>query len=148
MWAEVIPMTEPMDQDLKKLMDQNSIKTTVISYLMTLVFAAVSAVTAMAGREMVERLMREYLFSGSVDLQVNQTTGLRHLSTIVGLAVMVGLWLAAFMIVWNRTEKAETLKKRVKVNAIWIGAAAGCFLIFLLVTYFATGQWLTLRGGV
>lgn len=141
-------MTDPADQDLKKLMDENSIKTTVISYLMTLIFAAVSAVAAMAGREMIERLMREFLFNGSTDLQVNQTTGLRHLSTIIGLVVMVGLWLAAFMIVWGRTEKAGTLKKRVKVNAIWIGAAAGCFLVFLLVTYFATGNWLTLKGGI
>ena len=141
-------MTEPMDQDLKRLMDQNSIKTTVISYLMTLVFAAVSAVTAMAGREMIERLMREFVFNGNAELQVNQTTGLRHLSTILGLVVMVGIWLAAFMIVWNRTEKAATLKKRVKVNIIWVGAAAGCFLVFLLVTYFVTGTWLTLRGGV
>lgn len=141
-------MTDPADQDLKKLMDENSIKTTVISYLMTLIFAAVSAVAAMAGREMIERLMREFLFNGSTDLQVNQTTGLRHLSTIIGLVIMVGLWLAAFMIVWGRTEKAGTLKKRVKVNAIWIGAAAGCFLVFLLVTYFATGNWLTLKGGI
>lgn len=141
-------MTEPMDQDLKKLMDENSIKTTVISYLMTLVFAAVSAITAMAGREMIERIMRDFVFSGNAELQVNQTTGLRHLSTIVGLGIMVGAWLAAFMIVWHRTEKAGTLKKRVKINLIWIGAAAGCFLVFLLATYFFTGQWLTLRGGI
>ena len=141
-------MTDPVDQDLKKLMDENSIKTTVISYLMTLIFASVSAFTAMAGREMIERLIREFVFSGSADLQANQTTGLRHLSTIVGLVIMVSLWLAAFMIVWHRTEKAGTLKKRIKVNAICIGAAAGCFLVFLFVTYFVTGNWLTLRGGI
>ena len=27
-------MTDPIDQDIKKLMDENSIKTTVISYVM------------------------------------------------------------------------------------------------------------------
>ncbi len=141
-------MNEPMDQDIKKLMDENSTKTTVVSFLMTLIFAAVSAFTALAGREMIERLMLKFLYAGNAQLQVNQTTGLRHLSTIVGLSVMVGVWLSAFMIVWSRTEKAGTLKKRVKVNAIWIGGAAGLFLLFLLVTYFATGQWLSLRGGI
>ena len=141
-------MTEPMDQDLKKLMDENSIKTTVISYLMTLIFAAVSAVAAMAGREMIERLMRHFVFGGYAALQVNQTTGLRHLSTIIGLAAMVGLWLAAFMIVWSKTEKAGTLKRRVKVNLVWIAVAAACFIAFTLITYFVTGQWITLQGGV
>jgi small-conductance mechanosensitive channel len=141
-------MKQPMDQDLKTLMDEQSIKTTVISYLMTLVFAAVSAVAAMGGREMIERLMRAFIIKNASELQVSQGTGLSHLSTITGLVLMVSIWLGAFMVVWSRTEKAGTLKKRVKVNAIWIGGAACCFLVFLLVTYFVTGQWLTLRGGV
>lgn len=141
-------MTDQTDQDLKKLMDENSVKTTVLSYLMTLVFAAVSALAAMAGREMLERLIREFVYSGTAELQVNQKSGLLHLSTIIGFAIMAGVWLAAFMIVWNKTEKAGTLKKRVKVNAIWIGVAAGCFLLFFLVTFVVTGQWPTLQGGV
>ncbi|MGI6239877.1 MAG: hypothetical protein ACOYI5_09665, partial [Christensenellales bacterium] len=69
-------MNKPMDNDLKRLMERDSLRTTVLSYLLTLVYAAVSAVTAMAGREMIETIALKLIFSQ--ELQSVQYGGFRR----------------------------------------------------------------------
>lgn len=135
-----------MDNDLKRLMERDSLRTTVLSYLMTLVYAAVSAVTAMAGREMIETIALKLIFSQ--ELQSVQYGGFRRISQITALVLMVGLWLTSFMVVWHRIEREDTLKRRLWIGAVWIASAVVGYLVFGLIQLAVVGYWPHLTGAV
>lgn len=139
-------MNKPMDDDVKSLMEQSSLKNTLTAYGMTLAFAAVSAISAMAMREMLETISMKIIFSQQ--LQTTQYGGFRRISQIGALTLMVGVWLTTFMIVWHRLEKTKNRKKRVVIGLIWIGSAVAAYFLFALVQYFAVGFWPTLTGAV
>lgn len=135
-----------MDNDLKRLMERDSLRTTVLSYLLTLVYAAVSAVTAMAGREMIETIALKLIFSQ--ELQSVQYGGFRRISQITALVLMVGLWLTSFMVVWHRIEREDTLKRRLWIGAVWIASAVVGYLVFGLIQLAVVGYWPMLTGAV
>jgi sterol desaturase/sphingolipid hydroxylase (fatty acid hydroxylase superfamily) len=135
-----------MDEDIKKLMEQTSLKNTLAAYGMTLAFAAVSAVSAMALREMIERITLKVIIG--MDLQSAQYIGFRHLSTIGGLVLMVGVWLIGFMVAWHYLEKTRTIRGRIRNGLIWIAGAVAAYFLFATVQYYVVGYWPTLTGAV
>ena len=136
------------DAVLQRLMDQNSIKTTVISYLLTVVYAVVAAFAAMALREMIETVATKIIAMAADSLSVNQPGGIRRLVQISAIVLMVALWSLTFMLVWHKEEKSEGLKARLKTGLIWIAGAIACYLVFGMVQYFVVGYWPMLTGAV
>ena len=127
-------MNKPVDNDeLRRMMDENSAKTTVLSYVMTLVYAVAETFACMAGREMIESIAIKIIYS---------------IVQITAIVLMVGIWMSTFMVVWHKIEKAGSLKNRVKVGAVCIGIALAAYLVFCLVQLAAVGYWPTLTGAV
>lgn len=139
-------MKKVEDAELRRLMEQDSIKNTVISYLLTIGYAVVAAFACMAMREMLETVVMKFVYGAA--LETNQYAGIRRITQIVAIALMVGSWALTFMLVWHKTEKAEGMKARVKVGACWIACAAAAFCVFGLIQLAVVGYWPTLTGSV
>ena len=136
------------DAVIQRLMDQNSIRTTVISYLLTVVYAVVAAIAAMAMREMIETVATKIIAMMADSLSVNQPGGIRRLVQIRAIVLMVALWSLTFMLGWHKVEKSEGRKARLKTGLIWIAGAIALYLVFGLVQYFVVGYWPMLTGAV
>lgn len=139
-------MNKPVDADVRKMMEENSIRTTVVSYLMTLVYAVAGALAAMAGREMIEKIAMKLIYTQ--EMEVSQYSGFRRISQISALVLMIGLWITSFMLAWHKIEKAGSLKKRIQIGLCWIIGALALYAIFGVVQYLVVGFWPTLSGSV
>ena len=137
-------MKKYLDEETRKLMGEKSVAETLLSYLVALLYAAMAAVAAMAGREMIEAVARK-MVSG-MELEVNQYSGIMRISTIGGLALMVILWLGTFLIVWHRVERADSIRGRLLTGACWIVGAAVLYLIFAVTQLAVAGYWPLLSG--
>ena len=134
------------NDDVRKLMDENSVKTTVLSYLMTILYGVIAAISAMAGREMLETVAIKLIYGQS--LEIVQYGGLKRIAQISAVVIFVLAWMLSFMIVWHRIERAGTLKQRVRVALIWIAGAVVLYALFGVVQYLFVGYWPTLTGAV
>ena len=141
-------MNKPVDNaELRRMMDENSAKTTVLSYVMTLVYAVAEPFACMAGREMIESIAIKIIYSMNM-INVSMYGGWKRIVQITAIVLMVGIWMSTFMVVWHKIEKAGSLKNRVKVGAVCIGIALAAYLVFCLVQLAAVGYWPTLTGAV
>ena len=134
------------DADLRRLMEQESIKNTVISYVLTILYAIVAAFACMAMREMIETISMK-IISGS-DLMAAQYGGIRRMTQIAAIVLMVGVWCLTFMLVWHKVEKATYMKNRVKVGLCWIFGAIVMYFVFSFIQLTVVGYWPTLTGAV
>lgn len=134
------------NDDVRKLMDENSVKTTVLSYLMTILYGVIAAISAMAGREMLETVAIKIIYGQ--DLEVSQYGGLKRIAQISAVVIFVLAWMLSFMVVWHKIERAGTLRQRVKVALVWIACAIALYALFGLVQYLFVGYWPTLTGAV
>lgn len=139
-------MKKVEDAELRRLMDQNSIKSTVISYLLTIAYAVVAAFACMAMREMLESVAMKIIYGSQ--LETNQYIGFKRIAQIVAIALMVGSWALTFMVVWHKIEKADGLRARLKTGVYWIIGAAVAFCVFGLIQLAVVGYWPTLTGSV
>jgi hypothetical protein len=137
-------LKKDLDAETRKLMGEKSVAETLLSYLVALLYAAMAAVAAMAGREMIEAVARK-MVSG-MELEVNQYSGIMRISTIGGLALMVILWLGTFLIVWHRVERADSMRGRLLAGARWIVGAVVLYLIFAVTQLAVAGYWPLLSG--
>lgn len=134
------------DADLRRLMEKDSIKSTVISYLLTIAYAVAAAFACMALREMIETVGMKIIYC--FELEAAQYLGFKRIFNIVGLVLMVAVWALTFMITWHRIEKADGMKERIRRGLSWIVAAAAAFAVFGLIQLVVVGYWPTLTGAV
>ncbi len=137
-------MKKNFDEETRKLMGEKRAAETLLSYLVALLYAAVAAVAAMAGREMIEAVARKIVFG--MELQTNQYSGFMRISTIGGMGLMVILWLGTFLIVWHRVERADSMRGRLLTGTRWIAGAAVLYLIFAVTQLAVAGYWPLLSG--
>ena len=134
------------NDDVRKLMDENSVKTTVLSYLMTILYGVIAAISAMAGREMLETVAIKIIYGQ--DLEVSQYGGLKRIAQISAVVIFVLAWMLSFMVVWHKIERADCLKERIRLGVKWIAGAIVLFAVCAVLQYFVVGYWPTLTGAV
>lgn len=142
-------MNKVYDDDTRKVIKDGSASNLLTSFLMTLVYAATSAVAAIAGREMIEGVTLKIL-SSNIDAltNVSQFGGFRRISQISAIVLMVGLWLCTFMVVWHKLERRDGVSARVRYASIWVGGSIVCYFVFALIMYWTGLGWPTLTGSL
>lgn len=134
------------DAELRRLMERDSLKNTVISYVVTIIYAVVAAFACMAMREMLETVAMKVVYA--MEMEAVQYGGFKRIAQIAALILMVAVWALTFMVVWHKIEKADSIKKRVKIGVCWTVGAAAAFCVFGLIQLAAVGYWPTLTGSV
>jgi len=132
-------MKNRTDDEARRLTGEKSAGEILLSYGIALAFAAVAALAALAGRETIEAIACRIVLP--MKLEANQYSGFLRLSTIGGLGLMALLWLGAFLIVWHRVERAESMRARLKVGACWTAGATLLCLAFALIQFAVAGDW-------
>ena len=138
------------DQQIRDMLEKETPKNIVVSFVLAITFGVAAGLAAIAFREMCQHLTNKIiamLLAADV-LSASQPGGIRNLSSIVFLAVMLLGWVISFMVVWHKIEKASSMQKRVKFGIAAIIVALVLFGIFELVGYAVTGSWLYLTGAI
>lgn len=138
------------DQQIRDMLDKETPKNIVVSFVLAITFGVAAGLAAIAFREMCQHLTNKVIamMLAAELLSASQPGGIRNLSSIVFLAVMLLGWVISFMVVWHKIEKAPTMKNRVRFGIIAIIVALALFGIFELVGYTVTGSWLYLTGAI
>ena len=137
------------NKEIREMMEKESPKNIVVSFLLAMVFGVAAAVAAMAFRETFEDIALKIIIGASSDLEASQTIGFRRLSQISAIVIMLGGWMTAFMVVWSKLEHRKDMKNRIKFGLISIGVALALFAVFCIIHYFVMdGTWPTLSGAV
>ena len=138
------------DKQLHDMLEKETPKNIVVSFVLAITFGVAAGLAAIAFREMCQHLTNKFIaMMLSADLlNAAQPGGIRNLSSIIFLAVMLLGWVISFMIVWHKIEKASSMQKRVKFGVTAIIVALALFGIFELVGYAVTGSWLYLTGAI
>jgi len=138
-------MSKPVKEKIPESVTGGSVKSTLVSFAISIIYGAIAAIGFASGREMLEYIIGYF----TTDLIVNagNAAGYANLATIISIVVMGLLWLATFMIVWYKTERASSMRFRFHIGASWILAALAFIAITFVVVYFMTGAWPTLMGG-
>ena len=123
---------------------QGSVKSTIVSFVIAVLYGVVAAVGFASGREMLEYVIT--IFTSGLVVNAANLGGYANLSTIISVSVMALAWLSTFMLVWYLAEHAEDMGKRVLVGAKWILGAIAFIFITSVVVYVLTGAWPRLNG--
>lgn len=134
------------DREIQKLIEKESPKNIVVSFVLAMAFGVAAGLAAMAFREMFETCAIKLIYSA--DLQSAQYGGLKRIAQIVAIVIMLTSWVISFMVVWHKIEKAPSMKDRIKFGVIAIAVCVALFAVFGLVQYLAVGYWPTLTGAV
>ena len=138
------------DKEIRDMIEKETPKNIVVSFVLAITFGVVAGLAAMGFREMCQHLTNKLiamLLAADV-LNASQPQGIRNLSSITGLAIMLLGWVIAFMVVWHKIEKAPSMKNRVRFGVTAIVVALALFGVFELVGYAVSGSWLILNGAI
>jgi len=113
------------DDDIKTLMEQNSPKKTVISFLLACVYGAAALPAALKIRSLAEIIAVRGVVGK--DLMINQYGGIVDVVSIFASAAAIAAWLITFVIVWHGMEKSRDMKARMKKCTVWTAAALCIF---------------------
>lgn len=143
-------MTRQEDKDMRDMMEEESPKKIIVSFVLSMVFGVAAALAAVAFREVLQHLTNYVLTLPSVlkSLNASQPQGIKNLSSISGLVIMLLGWVIAFLTVWHKIEKAPTMKKRVRFGLAAIIVALALFGLFEVCGYAINGSWLMLNGAI
>ncbi len=132
-------MKKALDEETRKLMGEKSTGEILLSYGIALMYAAVAAFAAVAGRALIDAVARKIVFQ--MTLEVNQVSGFLRLATIVGMALMVLVWIVSFLIVWHRVEHADSARAKLLIGARWGSGAAVLLIAFAVIQRIVAGYW-------
>lgn len=135
------------DKEIRRLLEKESPKNIVVSFVLAMVFGVTAGLAAMAFREMFETTAIQIIYSATLD-NIAQYGGLKRIAQIVAIFIMLCGWVISFMVVWHKIEKAPSMAARIKFGVIAIAISIALFLIFSLVQYLVVGYWPTLTGAV
>lgn len=138
------------DKELHDMLEKETPKNIVVSFVLAISFGVAAGLAAIAFREMCQHLTNA-LIGKLLELELltaAQPGGIRNLSSIVFLAIMLLSWVISFMVVWHKIERAPSMKNRVKFGVTAIIVALVLFGIFELVGYAVIGSWLYLSGAI
>ena len=138
------------DKELHDMLEKETPKNIVVSFVLAISFGVAAGLAAIAFREMCQHLTNA-LIGKLLELELltaAQPGGIRNLSSIVFLAIMLLSWVISFMVVWHKIERAPSMKNRVKFGVTAIIVALVLFGIFELVGYAVIGSWLYLTGAI
>ncbi len=144
----------PMSQSNKKekipeSVTQGSVKSTLVSFVIAVIYGIVAAVGFASGREMLETIVNLVVYGNAEKMvNVSNVAGYRHLGIIISISVMAIAWLSTFMIVWYKAEHAPDMAKRVQVGVKWVIGAIVFIFITSVIVFAISGHWPSLRGGV
>ena len=134
------------DREIQKLIEKESPKNIVVSFVLAMVFGVAAGLAAMAFREMFETAAMKLIYAA--DLESTQYGGLKRIAQIVAIVIMLTSWVISFMVVWHKIEKAPSMKARIKFGVIAIVICVALFAVFGTVQYLVVGYWPTLTGAV
>lgn len=134
------------DREIHKLIEKESPKNIIVSFVLAMGFGVAAGLAAMAFREMFETSAISLIYSA--DLEAAQYSGVKRVAQIVAIVIMLTSWVISFMVVWHKIEKADSMKKRIKFGVIGILVALALFALFGLIQYLVVGYWPTLTGAV
>lgn len=143
-------MNKQENKELHDLIEKESPKNIVVSFLLAMVFGVAAGLAAIAFREVFENVAISIIYSDKMlgILSASQPHGIKRLCQIVALSIMLLGWVISFMIVWHKIEKAPTMERRVKFGVIAIAVAVALFGAFELINYAVLGDWLRLNGAI
>ena len=138
------------DQEIRDMIEKETPKNIVVSFVLAITFGVSAGLAAIAFREMCQHVTNKIIaiMLEADMLNASQPGGIRNLSSITFLAIMLLGWVISFMVVWHKIEKASSMKKRVRFGITAIIVALVLFGIFELVGYAIIGSWLYLTGAI
>ena len=142
-------MSQQKKEKIPESVTQGSVKSTLVSFLIAVIYGGVAAVGFASGREMLETIVNVIVY-GNLEKLPNQANaaGYRHLGVIISISVMALAWLGTFMYVWYKAEHSENMLKRVQVGVKWVIGTIVFIFITSVVVFTISGSWPSLRGGV
>lgn len=137
---------DKQNKELRDLMEKETPKNIVVSFVLAMLFGVAAGLAAIAYGEVILNFALRVIYSS--DLEAAQYVGFKRISQIVSLTTMLMGWVIAFMVVWHKIEKKQSMRERIKYGITAIVIAVALFGIFEVVNYFAMGDWLSLSGGI
>ena len=134
------------NKEIRDLIEKETPKNIVVSFVLAMLFGVAAGLAAIAYGEVILNFALRVIYSN--DLEAAQYVGFKRISQITSLTTMLMGWVIAFMIVWHKIEKKQSMHDRIRYGVIAIIVALGLFGIFEVINYFAIGDWLSLSGGI
>ena len=128
-----------------------SVKSTLVSFAIAVIYGIVAAIGFASGREMLETIVNMIVYGNMENMpNVSNIAGYKHLGIIISITAMALAWLSTFMIVWYKAEHAPDMAKRVQVGVKWVLGAIVFIFITSVVVFAITDphRWPSLMGGV
>ena len=139
-------MNKNTSPEVRALLEKESPKNIVVSFLLAMMFAVSAGLAAIAYSETFLNFALRIIYSSS--LETAQYLGFKRVCQITSLTTMCLGWLITFMVVWHKIEKKPTMLTRIKYGLTAIVVALAIFGAFELVNYVFIGDWLRLNGGI
>lgn len=134
------------NKEIRDLIEKETPKNIVVSFVLAMLFGVAAGLAAIAYGEVILNFALRIIYSS--DLEAAQYVGFKRICQIVSLTTMLMGWVIAFMIVWHKIEKKQSMQERIKYGVVAIVVALGLFGIFEVVNYLVIGEWLYLSGGI
>lgn len=134
------------NKEIRDLIEKETPKNIVVSFVLAMLFGVAAGLAAIAYGEVILNFALRIIYSS--ELAAAQYVGFKRISQITSLTTMLMGWVVAFMIVWHKIEKKQSMHGRIRYGVIAIVVALGLFGIFEVINYFAMGDWLSLSGGI
>ena len=144
-------MSQQKKEKIPESVTQGSVKSTLVSFVIAVVYGAVAAIGFASGREMLETIVYSLVYDNMDNMaNVSNIAGYKHLGVIISITVMALAWLSTFMIVWYKAEHAPDMAKRVQIGVKWVIGAIVFIFITSVVVFAITDphKWPSLMGGV
>ncbi len=139
-------MNKHTNQEVRDLLEKESPKNIVVSFLLAMMFAVSAGLAAIAYSETLLNFALQLIYSSN--LEAAQYVGFKRVTQITSLTTMCLGWLIAFMVVWHKIERKPSMATRIKYGVTAIVIALAIFGAFELVNYVFLGDWLRLNGGI
>ncbi len=139
-------MNKNTNKEVRDLLEKESPKNIVVSFLLAMMFAVSAGMAAIAYSETLLNIALKIIYSSN--LETAQYLGFKRISQITSLTTMCLGWLISFMVVWHKIERKPSMATRIKYGVTAIVVALAIFGAFELINYVFAGEWLRLNGGI
>lgn len=123
------------DREIQKMMEKDSPRNTVLSFVITIIFGILAALAAMTLNVVIKDGVTVIVNANLDSLQASQGGGIKNIASIIASIIMLGSWMTAFMVVWHKVEKAVDVKTRVKNGVVAIVIAIVAYIALGFVYY-------------
>ena len=95
------------NKEIRDLIEKETPKNIVVSFVLAMLFGVAAGLAAIAYGEVILNFALRIIYSS--ELAAAQYVGFKRISQITSLTTMLMGWVIAFMIVWHKIEKKQSM---------------------------------------